>query len=135
LSNESKIKNELNAITVVTMTSYQLQQHVFPLIPVPEVSPNKPADIEGDLVPLLSNIANEASFLAHMQAICVSAKADLEAEGINSRSNDGSMREVKAKIEILDRGIKQSNRNWDAVSRIITVCIERPHSRLRKAGT
>jgi len=117
------------------MSSYDLQQKVFPLLRVPEVSPNHPVDVDSQLVPLLSKIANEASFLAHMQAICVSIKADLEADGMSSRSGDASMRETKAKIDILDRAVKQSNRNWEAVSRVITVIIEKPHSRLKRAGS
>ena len=121
----------LNIMTVAKMSAHDMQLQIYPLIHVPVVSPNQPADLEGELAPLLARIANEASFLSNLQAVCVTSKLDFEQEG-STRYTSGGMREIKAKIDILDRAIKQSNNNWQAVSRIITIMIEHPRSRLRK---
>jgi hypothetical protein len=112
----------------------ELVRQIYPLQEVPIVSPNRPVDLEEELAPLLGVIANETSFLCELHAVCVSHKAILEnTDDIKPRS-DVDLRELKAKVEILYRALQQSGNNWDSVSRIITVIMDRPHSRLIKSG-
>jgi hypothetical protein len=127
------IKN-LNIITVMSLTSFEVQSAIYPLIKVPKVGPNNNVDVEDDLVPLLSDMANEHAFLCHMHAVCVASKADMDNDATVHKFGD-KLVEVRAKIEILYRALKAAEANWSAVSRIITVLNERPHSRLKKAGS
>jgi len=129
LRNDSK---ELNIITVIRMSPSELVRKVYPLQQIPVVGPNRPVEIEDEMVPLLSSIANEASFIAELHAVCVSLKAQYEVDDTINIRKDKDLIALKAKVDILYRALQASNRNWDAVSRVLTVLNSRPHSRLIK---
>jgi hypothetical protein len=125
-------EKELNAITIITMTPEEVIRQVYPLIAVPIISPNTPVDVESTIAPLLSIISNEAAFLAHMYSIAVSLKSTLKKEKGKVRE-DVDMLAAQAKIDILYRAHQATSDQYSALSRVLKIIEERPHSVLKAA--
>jgi hypothetical protein len=130
---QTRNKKELNVITLRGMNPEELTAAIYPLVAVPVVSPNTPIDIENEVAPLLSVMANEAAFLAHMYSVAVSVKAALKRAGTSSQGADNH--EAQAKIDILYRAHKAAEDQYSALSRVLKILENRPHSALIKSGT